>query len=93
MHEIEEVEFDLWDEAERISQHFDDAPVIVIVGGDTRAGRSEGPCAARPSTTATGSEICQGPWSLAGRSRRSSTSGSDPFEWKMRETEQRRRTR
>ena len=37
MHEIHDIEFELWDEAERISEKYNGAPVVIILGGDESA--------------------------------------------------------
>jgi hypothetical protein len=37
LHEIDDIEFELWDEAERISEKYNGAPVVIILGGDEAA--------------------------------------------------------
>ena len=37
MHEIHDIEFDLWDDAERLSKKYGGAPVVIIVAGDASA--------------------------------------------------------
>ena len=38
MHEIHDIEFELWDEAERLSEKYCGAPVVIIIGGHAPAG-------------------------------------------------------
>jgi hypothetical protein len=38
MHEIHDIEFELWDEAERLSEKYRGAPVVIIIGGHAPAG-------------------------------------------------------
>jgi hypothetical protein len=37
MHEILDIEFDLWEDAERLSKKYGGAPVVIIVAGDASA--------------------------------------------------------
>ena len=37
MHEVDDIEFELWDDAERLSEKYNGAPVVIIIGGDVTA--------------------------------------------------------